>query len=357
LEHIRGACVLLVEDNEINQQVAREIIEGAGLNVDLATNGQEAINAVKENSYDAVLMDVQMPVMDGYTATKAIRKWEGGMRNEGNDPIPIIAMTAHAMAGDKEKSLQAGMNDHVTKPIDPDDLFAALLRWIGPGEREASGVVAPERSRKETEPFPDELPGISIASGLKRVGGNKKLYRKLLSQYRASQEDAVEKIRAALQGGDVETATRLAHTVKGVSGNLGAEALYHVSAALEKAIKEGDGDSLDEQIETFASHLQPVMEGIKALEKKRSGGDEPEMPTGDGTVDREAVKVLLQEMAQLLDSDLIEAMNRLEALRQHLRHSEVREAFEQLEGYVEGFDTESALKTVDEIAKKIDISL
>jgi signal transduction histidine kinase/DNA-binding response OmpR family regulator/HPt (histidine-containing phosphotransfer) domain-containing protein len=357
LEHIRGACVLLVEDNEINQQVAREIIEGAGLNVDLATNGQEAINAVKENSYDAVLMDVQMPVMDGYTATKAIRKWEGGMRNEGNDPIPIIAMTAHAMAGDKEKSLQAGMNDHVTKPIDPDDLFAALLRWIGPGEREASGVVAPERSRKETEPFPDELPGISITSGLKRVGGNKKLYRKLLSQYRASQEDAVEKIRAALQGGDVETATRLAHTVKGVSGNLGAEALYHVSAALEKAIKEGDGDSLDEQIETFASHLQPVMEGIKALEKKRSGGDEPEMPTGDGTVDREAVKVLLQEMAQLLDSDLIEAMNRLEALGDHLRHSQVREAFERLEGCMEGFDTESALKTVDEIAKKIDISL
>jgi two-component system sensor histidine kinase/response regulator len=351
LKHIRGACVLLVEDNEINQQVAREIIEGAGLTVDLATNGQEAVNAVKDSNYDAVLMDVQMPVMDGYTATREIRKVDRFK------DLPIIAMTAHAMAGDKEKSLQAGMNDHVTKPIDPDELFSALVRWISPGEREATDVEAQDISRKETEPFPDELPGISIASGLKRVGGNKKLYRKLLSQYRASQEDAVEKIRAALQEGDVETATLLAHTVKGVSGNLGAEALYQVSGALEKAIKEGDEDSLDDRIATFASHLQTVMEGIKAFEKRGPGEDEPEMPSGDGTVDREAVKVLLQEMAQLIDSDLIEAMNRLEALGDHLRHSQVREAFERLEGYMEGFDTESALKTVDEIAQDLDISL
>jgi CheY-like chemotaxis protein len=357
LRHIRGACVLLVEDNEINQQVATEIIEGAGLKVELATNGQEAVNAVKKNNYDAVFMDVQMPVMDGYTATKAIRKWEGGMRNEGNDLIPIIAMTAHAMAGDKEKSLQAGMNDHVTKPINPDELFSALVRWISPGERETPDVEVPEITRMERDTFPEELPGISIASGLKRVGDNKKLYRKLLSQFRASQEDAVEKIKATLHRGDVETATRLAHTAKGVSGNLGAESLYQASAALEKAIKEGDGDTLDDRIATFASHLQKVMEGIKALEEKGTGEDESKIPSGEKTVDREAVKVLLQEMAQLLDSDLIEAMNRLEALGDHLRHSQVREAFERLEGQVEGFDTESALKTVDEIAKDLDISL
>jgi CheY-like chemotaxis protein len=357
LKHIRGASVLLVEDNEINQQVAREIIEGAGLNVDLATNGQEAVNAVKERNYDAVLMDVQMPVMDGYTATKAIRKWEGGMRNEGNNPTPIIAMTAHAMAGDKEKSLQAGMNDHVTKPIDPDELFSALMRWISHGEREAPGDEGPEISRKETETLPDELPGISIESGLKRVGGNKKLYRKLLGQFRASQEDATEKIRAALQGGDVETATRLAHTAKGVSGNLGAESLFDVSAALEKAIKERDGDTLDDRIATFATHLESVMEGIKAFEEKGARGDESEKPSGEGIVDKETVKVLLQEMTRLLDSDLTEAMNRLEALGDNLRHSQVREAFEQLEGQVEGFDTESALKTVIEIAKDLEITL
>jgi polar amino acid transport system substrate-binding protein len=143
-----------VEDNEINQQVAKEILEGAGLNVTLADNGQEAVNAVKENEYDAVLMDVQMPVMDGYTATRKIREWElkaQSSKLKENDSaelsvfsfqpsarakrVPIIAMTAHAMSGDEDKSLQAGMNDHVTKPIDPDQLFAALQKWIQPGER------------------------------------------------------------------------------------------------------------------------------------------------------------------------------------------------------------------------------
>jgi signal transduction histidine kinase/DNA-binding response OmpR family regulator len=143
LKHIRGAHVLLVEDNEINQQVATEILEGAGLNVTLATNGQEAVNAVKENKYDAVLMDVQMPVMDGYTATRTIREWElkatepkdknqdSALSPQSSD-LPIIAMTAHAMAGDEDKSLQAGMNGHVTKPIDPDQLFATLQKWIKP---------------------------------------------------------------------------------------------------------------------------------------------------------------------------------------------------------------------------------
>jgi two-component system sensor histidine kinase/response regulator len=115
-KHIRGANVLLVEDNEINQQVAKEILEGAGLNVTLANDGQEAVNAVKENNYDVVLMDVQMPVMDGYTATREIRK-DGRFKE-----LPIIAMTAHAMAGDREKSIEAGMNDHVAKPIDTEGI-------------------------------------------------------------------------------------------------------------------------------------------------------------------------------------------------------------------------------------------
>ncbi len=158
LKHIQGAQLLLVEDNEINQQVAKEILEGAGLNVTLANNGQEAVNAVKENEYDAVLMDIQMPVMDGYTATRKIREWEQEIRGQRTEvrsqkaedrvqtsnlqpptsSLPIIAMTAHAMAGDEDKSLQAGMNGHVTKPIDPDQLFATLQKWIKPSEKRAT---------------------------------------------------------------------------------------------------------------------------------------------------------------------------------------------------------------------------
>jgi CheY-like chemotaxis protein len=128
LQDIRGAWILLVEDNEINQQVARELLEGAGLPVAIATNGEEAVGAVKKKDFEAVLMDVQMPVMDGYQATREIRKDE---RLKG---LPIIAMTAHAMTGDREKCLKAGMNDYVSKPIDPDELFFTLVKWIKPGE-------------------------------------------------------------------------------------------------------------------------------------------------------------------------------------------------------------------------------
>ena len=211
LRKIRGARVLLAEDNEINQQVAKEILEQAGLVVSIANNGKEAVEMVKAGNFEVVLMDIQMPVMGGFEATQEIRK-DGRFKD-----LPIIAMTAHAMAGDREKSLEAGMNDHVTKPIDPDQLFSALVRWIKPGKREmsesASESLIPEEGGEDL--LPSELPGISIASGLDRVGGNKQLYAKLLCKFRDGQENAVEQIKAALQSGDVDTAARLGSHGKG----------------------------------------------------------------------------------------------------------------------------------------------
>jgi CheY-like chemotaxis protein/anti-sigma regulatory factor (Ser/Thr protein kinase) len=176
---ISRARVLLVEDNEINQQVAQEILQGAGIIVTVANNGQEGVDAARQNPYDAILMDIQMPVMDGYAATKRIRKWEGGMRNEGKDPIPIIAMTAHAMAGDEQKSLDAGMNDHVTKPINPDLLFAALQKWIKPGGKQIQEQPPPISTQEpkadptfpHDEVLPESLPEFDLATGLKRLMG------------------------------------------------------------------------------------------------------------------------------------------------------------------------------------------
>jgi CheY-like chemotaxis protein len=162
LERIRGANVLLVEDNEINQQVAREILEGAGLNVALAADGQEGVNAVKEDNYDAVLMDVQMPVMDGYAATHEIRK------DKSFKDLPIIAMTAHAMAGDENKSLEAGMNGHVTKPIDPDQLFSTLQKWIKPSKKRVQQPEVPleslesDQAEPDEEQLPESLPGFDL---------------------------------------------------------------------------------------------------------------------------------------------------------------------------------------------------
>jgi PAS domain S-box-containing protein len=264
LEHIQGAHVLLVEDNEINQQVASEILQGAGLTVSLANNGQEAVEAVQKNEYDVVLMDVQMPVMDGYTATRTIRKWEGGMRNkigkdsdlksEIQDPkskitgVPIIAMTAHAMAGDEEKSKNAGMNDHVTKPIDPDQLFSTLQKWIKPGEKRVQ-VQQAEVPAEQTEsdlavPAEDELPeslsGFDLADGLKRLQGNKKLYRKLLSSFATDYHAVANEIRRALDAEDFDQAHSLVHDLKGLAGNLAATELQMAAVNLEKLVKGFD---------------------------------------------------------------------------------------------------------------------
>ena len=351
LKKIRGARVLLAEDNEINQQVAQEILEKAGLVVSIANNGKEALQKVKTESYAAVLMDIQMPVMGGFEATRKIR---GKKRFEG---LPIIAMTAHAMAGDREKSLEAGMNDHVTKPIDPQELISVLVQWIKPGVREISKDRCNRMTflEKGADTLPAELPGISILSGLSRVGGNTQLYVKLLCKFREGQENAVPEIKTALQSGNMETASQLAHSLKGVSGNLGMEGLYRAAAELEKAIKEGRKD-LNHPMAEFDSHLKVVMDGIRALEQSLAGQKEPE-PSKEVSVDKQAVKLLLREMARLLESDLTEALKRLEDLRQHLTHSSADEEFKRLEKHVEGFDTDSAVKSVEAIARALEIAM
>jgi signal transduction histidine kinase/CheY-like chemotaxis protein len=274
LKHIRGAQLLLVEDNEINQQVAREILEGAGLNVALATNGLEAVNAVKENNYDAVLMDVQMPVMDGYTATREIRNLKSEIRN-----VPIIAMTAHAMAGDEDKSLQAGMNGHVTKPIDPDQLFATLQKWIKPSEKRAAAqkpVVSVEPSEEDKlvsieEELPESLPGFDLADGLKRLQGNKALYRKLLLNFATDYNEAANEIRESLDANDFERSHSLVHNLKGLAGNLSATELQAAAVNMEKLVKGVDKKApSSKQLNLRLSELETVLN--QALESVQSLG-------------------------------------------------------------------------------------
>jgi len=295
-------------------------------------------------------MDIQMPIMGGFEATKAIR-------NDGRfKDLPIIAMTAHAMAGDREKSLEAGMNDHVTKPIDPDELFSALVKWVEPGVRDMPegrcDLDVPAKKEEDILSFP--LPGIDITSGLSRVSGNKQLYAKLLCKFRSGQETAPQEIGAAFQSGDKETAARLAHTVKGVSGNLGAEGLYRAAAELEKAIA-GGRKNIDTPLAELNAQLKVVMAGIGSLEKGLTARQTDEKPAAETKVDKEAVKRLLQEMAGLLESDLTEAMSRLEALRQHLAPSPAHDEFKRLEKQVEGFDTDGALESLEIIARALNI--
>ncbi|WP_189691197.1 response regulator, partial [Pseudorhodoferax aquiterrae] len=230
---LRGVRLLLAEDNEINQQIAIELLEGAGAKVQIANNGKEAVEMVQSGqAFDAVLMDLQMPVMGGLEATGLIRadaRWHA---------LPIIAMTAHAMVEERERCLAAGMVDHITKPLDPPAMFKSLLRWVQPRPAAAEPAAAP----RPAAPPPQDLPaieGLDTAAGLRRVGGNRALYLRLLHQFAEGQADAVQRIEAALAAGRQEEAERAAHTVRGVAGNMGLAALHAAATTLEECLRHG----------------------------------------------------------------------------------------------------------------------
>jgi two-component system sensor histidine kinase/response regulator len=307
-QNIRGARILLVEDNEINQQVAKEILESADLKVTLAGNGQEAVDAVRKDSYDAVLMDVQMPVMDGYTATRKIREWETEVRRQKTEDrkegsalspqsseLPIIAMTAHAMAGDEEKSMSAGMNGHVTKPIDPDQLFAALQKWIPPADQRDSTrqakVSTVKKFAAEQKPglhaeqkLPDSLPGFDLAEGLRRLRGNHRLFRKLLLDFGVKYSKAAAGIRQALDAGDLKQAHSLIHNLKGLAGNLAATELQASAVELEKLVK-GDQEKvvsrkqLDQKYAKLEESINQALQAVQTL--GLAPAVKPEQPSTD----------------------------------------------------------------------------
>jgi signal transduction histidine kinase/CheY-like chemotaxis protein/HAMP domain-containing protein len=244
LSPVKGARILLAEDNSINQQVATEILIDAGFHIDVADNGSIAVNMLSAGQYDIVLMDMQMPVMGGVEATRIIRS----LANSPNANIPIIAMTANVMQADRARCFAAGMNDFIAKPIEPDELFRALLAWIparnpvaNQASNDASNDVptaardsAPNAVPKET--LPAEIRGIDIASGLRRAMGKQKLYLSLLRGFSQKNRNCDTEIRRALQEGNTELALRLAHTIKGLAGQVGANALHASAETLEQSL-------------------------------------------------------------------------------------------------------------------------
>ena len=232
LAPILGAKILVVEDNELNQEVALGILESEGFVVEIANNGQDAIEKIKANSYDIVLMDMQMPVMDGLTATSHLR----GINEYRN--LPIIAMTANAMDQDKEQCAQAGMDDHVAKPIDPEHLFSTLVKWIKPKNKKIKETEIKfdlEKNEAQSDSgFSQKIEGLNVALGMKHVMNKAPLYTKMIMKYLGDQPKTIAKLRQALEANDFATAERLAHTSKGVNGNIGATVLQGMSDEIEK---------------------------------------------------------------------------------------------------------------------------
>ena len=299
-----GARILLAEDNTINQQIAVELLEGAGATVAVVGNGREAVDALLgipyPPPYDIVLMDLQMPEMDGYQATAKIRS------DNRFASLPIIAMTAHATLEERNRCIDAGMNDHVSKPIHPNVLFDTVSRYYHPA------ATVPVQARADAAvpvSTPDDgLPvvdGLNTAEGLQRVGGNRRLYLKLLRQFVDEESDAAERIRATLAAGDRATAERMAHTVKGVGGNLGANDVEAAAADVERAVREGTPP-----VEPLTERLAGALSALRGQTGVKPGSDQGQTGVGagpergqtgagprDAVVDREAVARMLRCLA------------------------------------------------------------
>ncbi len=353
IERIRGARVLLVEDNEINQEVAIGQLEDAEVFVDLAENGAVAVRMARENDYDVVLMDMQMPVMDGIEATRILRS------DPRFETLPIIAMTANALVSDREMCLEAGMNDHIAKPIDPDQLFGVLLRWIRRPDSDGAGVrewivearpatAAPMAAAAAEGPL--GIDGIDVKSALKRTGGNRKRYEALLRRFAQQQAATVEDIRKALSMGDAATAERAAHSLKGAAGTLGAGALSEAAAKAETAIKMGQG--IDTALTSLSIDLGAAVMAIRAALP-----DVVATNGGGGTRDPATVVEPLTQLKRLLETDDGEAADFMIDARSQLSGVLTPTEIETLSELVGDFNFESALKCLSSIAGRLSLSL
>jgi two-component system sensor histidine kinase/response regulator len=342
---LRGARILLAEDNDINQQIAIELLQTVGARVEVAHNGRQAVdilfNGPDQSPYDVVLMDLQMPEMDGYQATARIR---GDSRFA---QLPIIAMTAHATLEERNRCLAAGMNDHISKPIHPNILFDTIGRFYRPPAIDPSTPVDPFETQLGFTPpslkksAEDSLPvveGLDTGDGLQRLAGNWKLYLGLLRQFMTSEENAVARIRGRLAGNDPKTAERIAHTVKGVAGNLGAKQVQAAASDLERAIREGS--DTEESCQHLDAVLSPLIKALRA-----AFGEQPAMRASanveveaDALQIREAVTRMSQYLAEFdpAASDCLEtersrfaalfAADKLTQFEQHINNYAFAEA-------------------------------
>ena len=353
LETIKGAHVLLVEDNTINQLLAQDLLTQAGLRVTIAENGKEAVDLAGKTAFDALLMDLQMPEMDGFEATRVIRS------NKSIVQPPIIAMTANAMAGDRERCLAAGMDDHVAKPIEPEILFETLMKWIpiferGPVISQALQRVTPEDLPDQKIGFPPDLVGIDIKAGLRRTGENRELYITLLKHFVKDHGNDDQVIIDAIEQNDIILAHRTTHTLKGVAGGIGALALYDIGQHLEIALKENQSSLFKPLIAIVTQNLREI---VNDLQKKIM----PPVPVGTEHKsfqpgDREKLASLMEELqllAKKMDPDVDERAEEISQLL-HLHGSGHEALGNTLSDQAANLNFEEVLETLKKLKETIE---
>jgi two-component system sensor histidine kinase/response regulator len=373
---LRGARILLTEDNEINQQIAVELLEGVGATVTVANNGREAVEILSNAGpsgppFDVVLMDLQMAEMDGYQATAKLRS------DSRFATLPIIAMTAHATMEERQRCLDAGMNDHISKPIDPGNLFETVGRFYRPpeaanpnvGARPSPGAAADDKpnpadaiGRAELPKIaapgdgrtPDSIPkiaGLDIANGLARVAANRKLYLKLLRQFVEQQGPSVAQLTVALSQGDVSLAERLAHTLKGVAGNIGAKQVQSAAGALENVLRAGAAASeVHSAKERVAAALDPLIAELQSA-LSSAATDALTQPTTLAPVDLAQSREAADRLTRLLAEFDPGAADCIETDHAALRPLFTDGTWAQFEKLVQGYSFTEAQALLEETLK------
>ena len=287
-----GKRVLLVEDNEINREVARELLAAAGLHVSEAHNGYQAMEILSSETFDAVLMDVQMPELDGVETVKAIRAASGRFGN-----LPVIAMTAHAMLGDRERFLDAGMSDYIAKPIEEKELINVLRKWIGDTEPVTAKqkVERPAKAPVPPQETSEMLPGLLIGDGVRRTNGNVSLYKRLLAEFRRETDEVLPHLRSLIDGNVTSEAMDVLHTLKGSSATLGARRVAEISAALESKLRKGEAITADELADALAEARSSIETYL---------GEAPAATTGGGLENPPYMVTALRPIARQMDEHL-----------------------------------------------------
>ncbi len=306
---LKGSRILLVEDNQLNQEIILGLLENSGIEIDIANNGREAVekfNSDKRN-YDLILMDIQMPQMDGYEATRRIR--------ERDREVPIVALTANAMREEIQKTKEAGMNDHLTKPIEVEKLLRTLLKYINPKS---------EATQTPTEPEEIKLPSfkhIDSESGLTRMAGNRELYLRIVRKFYENYRDL------NLNNLEDEELKRTAHTIKGLSLSIGAQALSNIAKRIEESLSR-------ELIEDFQSELKRVIEDIERGLKKEEAEESPK--------------------EELLPESRKEILGRIAESARRRRIRQLRQAIEDIKAYRLSPEDRELLTGIERLAEKRD---
>jgi len=336
-----SARLLLVDDNAINREITREILEIWGYTVDVAADGRDAVDAVNRQNYDAILMDLQMPILDGYEATRIIRE------NPRHRDLPVIAMTAHAMEGYREKCLETGMTDYISKPVDIRELNRKLAAHtacrLPDCQPRIPGPMGPDID------LPESLPGIDVSAAVRRLGGNTRLYRSMIRTLSRQYRETPGQLRAALAAGEIDSIAQSAHTLKGIAGNIGARELRASASVLHEAARAQSPEAMETALAGFQDAWDRVIPAIEQLAFQKD--DPPAYTAGEG-ID---LVTGLAELDRLLSTGSASATYYFRSIQDRFEHPELSGYMSRLQTHVENYDFDHARQVLAELSVSLDM--